>query len=138
VAHGLYPPLLRQEGLVAAFERVQGRTPVPLTLDSNGVGRYSPEIESAVYYCCLEATQNATKYGGADVQITVVLRDDGNILQFSVADDGPGFSPAPTDGSGLQSMEDRLGAIGGHLHIRSARGGGTTVFGTVPYAGAPA
>ena len=36
-------------------------------LDADGVGRYSPEVESAVYYSCLEAIQNATKHGGPDL-----------------------------------------------------------------------
>ena len=66
VAHGLYPPLLRESGLVAALQSIQRRTPVPLSLDADGVGRYSPEVESAVYYSCLEAIQNATKHGGPD------------------------------------------------------------------------
>ena len=66
VSHGLYPPVLLDLGLVAALQSVQRRTPVPLSLDADGVGRYSPEVESAVYYACLEAIQNATKHGGPD------------------------------------------------------------------------
>jgi signal transduction histidine kinase len=40
VAHGLNPPLLSQYGLVAALQRIQLRTPVSLTLDADGIGRY--------------------------------------------------------------------------------------------------
>ena len=78
VSHGLYPPLLSDSGLVAALQPVQRRTPVPLSLDADGVGRYSPDVESAVYYACLEAIQNATKHGGPDLHISVTLRQDGD------------------------------------------------------------
>ena len=62
-----------------------------MSFDGDGVGRYSPEVESAVYYCCLEAIQNATKHGGPDLHISVTLRQDGDQLRFDVEDDGAGF-----------------------------------------------
>ena len=36
-------------------------------LDADGISRHSPELETAVYYCCLEAIQNASKHGGPAV-----------------------------------------------------------------------
>jgi signal transduction histidine kinase len=38
---------------------------VPVVTETRSVGRYSPDIEVAVYFCCLEALQNVTKYAGA-------------------------------------------------------------------------
>ena len=132
VSHGLYPPLLSGSGLVAALRAVQRRTPLPLSLETQGIARYSPDLESAVYYSCLEAIQNASKHGGPDLHISVRLRQDGDELRFDVEDDGTGFDPEQVTGTGLQNMQDRLGALGGRLTVRTAPGQGTLVSGRVP------
>lgn len=131
VGQGLSPPVLSEYGLVAALRSIQQRGPRPLILDTDGTGRYSPGVESAVYYCCLEAIQNATKHGGPDVSIAVKLRVDGDHLRFEVKDDGAGFASELIKGSGLQNMQDRLGALGGRLTVRSAPGQGTVVSGSL-------
>ena len=132
VAHGLYPPLLIASGLPTALRGVYDHAPSPPPIEAVGVGRYPPEIESAVYYSCLEAMQNATKHGGRDVNVSVYLAEENGQLTFRVVDDGPGFAVSDVHGLGLQNMEDRLGALGGRLTITSAPGRGTTVSGTVP------
>jgi signal transduction histidine kinase len=132
IAHGLYPPLLIASGLPSAIRGVHDHAASPPEIEAVGVGRYPPEIESAVYYCCLEAMQNAMKYGGRDVNVSVALAEENGQLTFRVVDDGPGFAVGEVRGLGLQSMEDRLGALGGRLTITSTPGGGTTVSGTVP------
>jgi signal transduction histidine kinase len=132
VGQGLYPPLLSEKGIAAAIQPIQRRTPVPLVIDGDGIGRYSPEVESAVYYCCLEAIQNATKHGGPGIEITVKLREDEDELRFDVDDDGNGFDTDLANGTGLQNMHDRLGAVGGRLTVRAAPGQGTSVTGRVP------
>lgn len=54
-------------------------------------------------------------------------------LIFEVADDGRGSDPETTlRGTGLQSMSDRLEAVGGSLEVRSAPGDGTRVTGRIP------
>jgi signal transduction histidine kinase len=132
VAHGIYPPLLADEGLPAALTEVAGRTGVPVRLELDDIGRLPEEIETAVYYCCLEALQNAAKHGGADVTVTLRLWWEPHLLRFSVSDDGVGFVPdAQPDATGLTNMLDRLGAIGGRISIRSAPGRGTDVDGAV-------
>jgi signal transduction histidine kinase len=133
IGHGLYPPVLSDQGLVAALEQVQRRPGAPLAVQATGIGRHPPELESAIYYCCLEAIQNANKHVGPEVRTTVVLRQDSDELAFHVSDNGPGFDAAQLrEGAGLQNMRDRLGALDGHLSIFSAPGRGTTVEGSVP------
>jgi signal transduction histidine kinase len=133
VAHGLYPPVLNLQGLVAALEHIRVYTATPLTIRADGIGRHPAELESAVYYSCLEAIQNATKYGGPAVDICVALRENADELLFEVIDDGPGFDLSePHDGTGLQNMRDRIGALEGRLSIVTAPGNGTVVEGTVP------
>jgi signal transduction histidine kinase len=132
IAHGLYPPLLMASGLPTAIRRLHEHAPSPPEIDAVGIGRYPPEIESAVYYCCLEAIQNAMKHGGRDVHVSVVLAEEDDDLVFRVVDDGPGFVLGEGRGLGLQNMEDRVGALGGRLTITTAPGCGTTITGRVP------
>jgi signal transduction histidine kinase len=132
-AHGIYPPLLADEGLDAALREVARRSTVPLTVDLEDVGRLSEDRETAIYYCCLEALQNVAKHAGDDAAASLRLWPDRNAVRFSVTDDGVGFAPRrPTaTGAGLTNMSDRIGAVGGTLTVRSAPGAGTTVLGTV-------
>jgi signal transduction histidine kinase len=65
VGHGIYPALLRDVGLPRALAAVAGRGIPPAQLDVEAVGRYSSEIEEAVYFCCLEALQNVGKHAEA-------------------------------------------------------------------------
>jgi signal transduction histidine kinase len=132
VAHGIYPPLLAEEGLADALTEAARRAPVPVELELEDVGRLPEEIETAVYYCCLEALQNAAKHGGPDVAVTMRLWWESHLLRFSVSDDGLGFVPGEhPEPTGLTNMLDRLGAIGGRISIRSAPGRGTDVDGAV-------
>ena len=128
VAHGIYPPLLAHEGLVAALRDVGHRSVVPLTLEIADVGRLSEDREAAIYYCCLEALQNVAKHAGEDAGAMVRLWRDKRVVHFSVTDDGDGFEPgAAAQGAGLTNMADRIGAVGGTLGVRSQLGEGTTV-----------
>jgi len=86
VAHGLYPPLLTASGLPTAHRAVRQHTTSPPEIDAVGVGRYPPEIEAAVYYCCLEAIQNATKHGGRGVRVSVALAEEDRRLTFHVVE----------------------------------------------------
>jgi signal transduction histidine kinase len=133
VAHGLYPPVLSRMGLLNALEHVRYHATTPVAIEASGIGRHAVELESAVYYCCLEAIQNATKHGGAEVHVSVALREEGDRLSFEVTDDGPGFDPsAAPSGTGLQNMRDRVGALDGEVSIVTVIGNGTTVSGSIP------
>lgn len=131
-AHGIYPPLLADEGLDAALREVARRAGVALTVDLEDVGRLSEDRETAIYYCCLEALQNVAKHAGDDTVASLRLWRDRRAVRFSVTDDGVGFVPRPgTHGAGLTNMVDRMGAVGGTLTVRSSPGEGTTILGGV-------
>jgi signal transduction histidine kinase len=131
LARGIYPPLLADQGLGAAVEAQARRSTVPVTVEASHVGRYSQEIEAAVYFCTLEALNNVAKYAEAN-SVQVRLADEGGELQFRIVDNGRGFDTSVTDyGTGLQGMADRLDAVGGTLDVRSEPGQGTTVIGRV-------
>jgi signal transduction histidine kinase len=132
LARGIYPQVLVDRGLPAALEAQIRKTPVPVDLLPDSISRHPQEIEAAVYFCCLEALPNVTKYANASKAV-VRLAEDGPWLRFGVEDDGAGFDPARTKlGTGLQGMSDRLEALGGGLEIRSEPGRGTTIAGRVP------
>jgi signal transduction histidine kinase len=135
LAHGIYPPLLRDRGLAEALRTAAVRCPLPSTVDVELPGRYSEQVEAAAYFCCLEAMQNAGKYAGEGATLAVHVRADGGALCFELADDGAGFDTSTTGfGHGFVNMQDRLGAIGGVLEVDSAPGKGTTVRARIPAA----
>jgi signal transduction histidine kinase len=132
LARGIYPPLLADKGLVAALEAQTRKAAVPLELRFGVVDRYPQEVEAAAYFCVLEAVQNVAKYARAS-HTTVIVGADGVDLTFEVVDDGVGFDPAnTTEGSGLRGMADRLAALDGSIHVRSAPGAGASIAGRIP------
>jgi signal transduction histidine kinase len=137
LAHGIFPSVLADRGLVPALRALGLNGPRPIAVTGRHIGRYPPEIESAVYYCCLEAVQNATKHAGPAAQIAARLSANNGELYLEVRDDGPGFDVAAVHGGvGLRNMEDRLGAVQGRLSITSSPGSGTVISGVVPINGA--
>jgi signal transduction histidine kinase len=132
LARGIYPALLTDKGLVAALRAHADDAPVPIQITVKDVARYDTDIEAAVYFCCLEAMQNVAKHAGA-ARTLLDLEGHPDELHFSVSDNGPGFDMGNTpQGTGLQSMADRVEALGGRLGVHSVCGHGTTVTGSVP------
>jgi signal transduction histidine kinase len=134
LARGIYPPLLADEGLVAALQAQSRRAAVSTTIAANGIGRYPREVEAAVYFCVLEALQNVAKYAEAGAAVVSMAERDGSLV-FTIEDDGRGFDASATRrGTGLQGMADRVDAIGGTLDVRSTPGQGTRVQGEIKLA----
>jgi signal transduction histidine kinase len=135
LARGIYPPLLADQGLAAALTAQARKSPVPVAVDADDLGRFPQDAETAVYFCTLEALQNVAKYARASGARVVLRRDDAH-LSFEVADYGVGFDPTAAGyGTGMQGMADRLAALGGELSVTSRPGEGTTVRGQVPVDG---
>jgi signal transduction histidine kinase len=136
LAHGIYPPALGRWGLARAFELLSSRHPGRVDVIDACARRFRPEIEAAMYYCCMEAVQNASKHAGADAHISIRLYTDAEQLHVEVRDDGSGFDVASINGGiGLENMRDRLGAVGGRVEIDSAPGQGTLVAAAAPVGG---
>jgi signal transduction histidine kinase len=131
LARGIYPPLLADKGLAAALEAQARKAAVPVQVDADGLGRYTRDVESAVYFCVLECLQNIAKHAEASSAAVSLAQHDGR-LEFAVTDDGRGFDPEATGyGTGLQGIADRVDAIGGALAVRSTPGLGTTITGHI-------
>jgi signal transduction histidine kinase len=132
LARGIYPPLLADQGLVAALQAQANKSPIDVRVRADAIARYPQEIEAAVYFCSLEALQNVSKYADA-ASATVRLWQQDGLLSFEVADDGVGFDTTRIGyGTGLQGMADRLAAVGGSLEVVSTPQDGTTVIGRLP------
>ncbi len=133
LAHGIFPPLLMSGGLAEALPAAAGRAALPTTTEIV-VGRHPQEVEAAVYFCCLEALQNAGKHAGDEASAVIGVWEDDAGLYWQVADDGSGFDPLGTagDGHGFINMRDRMGAFGGTVEVISGSGSGTTIRGHVP------
>jgi signal transduction histidine kinase len=134
LAHGIYPPVLMDKGLPAALSSAADRASLPVTVTVTGVERYPQELEAAMYFCCLEALQNAGKHAGDGATVDIHLTHAKGELRFTVTDDGVGFDASTGGGHGFVNMADRLGALGGTLEVISTPFGGTRVEGRIPVA----
>ena len=134
LAHGIAPPLLVERGLAVALTEAANRAALPTRTRIDEVGRCDPAIERAVYFCCLEALQNAAKHAGPGASAQLSLARASDLLRFAVADDGaaPGANGPAPDGQGLTNMRERIEAVGGELEVQALAGRGFRVAGTVP------
>jgi signal transduction histidine kinase len=132
LAHGIFPTVLVESGVPEALRAFAVDAPIPVRVTDHWVGRCSPTIEAALYFCALEAIQNAAKHAGDGARVMVDLDRNGDRVDLSIEDDGPGFQPAGVSGGmGFVTMRDRIGAVGGELEIISQPGGGVTVHVTI-------
>ena len=133
LARGIYPPVLAANGLPAALPAAAAKAGLPTAVHLDGIGRYPPQIEAAVYFCCLEALNNAAKHAGARARATITARQAATTLTVTITDTGRGYNPASTShGTGLTNIADRLAVHAGTLHIRTQQNHGTTVTLQIP------
>jgi signal transduction histidine kinase len=113
-AHGIYPPLLRDQGLAAALRSHVSREGHGARVEAEGLQRYAPQVEAAVYFCCLEVLRDAP--GNPEIR---VFEHDGQ-LEFSIA------GTASPNGR-QQDIEDRIEAVGGSIIVTAS-----TIDGRIP------
>ncbi len=135
VSHGITPPILVERGLEQALRSVAGTASLSVHVRAEHLTRYPPQVETAVYYCCLEALQNIEKHAGDRATADIKLSDDGHAVAFVVSDDGTGFDPGTVRiGAGFRNIQERVEELGGSATIAGRPGGGTEVRGSVPLA----
>ena len=102
-------------------------------VDSLGVERLPPEVETTIYRVVQEALTNAAKHAQA-TRVSVVLSRTENEARVAVEDDGRGFDPGAVgrDRLGLAGMRERVELLGGTLEIESSSESGTTVLARIP------
>ena len=136
LSNGLYPPLLRDRGLLPALRDQAAKLGVDTVFTTAGLpSRLPSEIEAAVCLVIVEALQNTAKHA-PHARVEIELSATNAELRFAVEDDGPGFAiESQHGGFGLQSMADRMAAAGGQVAIDSVPGKGTRVSGRIPLTG---
>ncbi|MFA7280470.1 MAG: PAS domain S-box protein [Sterolibacterium sp.] len=138
----LSPPVLHQLGLVPALEwlaeELQRAHDLNINVSDDGQPKPLGQASSnALFRAVRELLLNVYKHAKidrADLDISVV--DDRLLL--SVSDRGVGFdvtkavTPTAAGGYGLFSVRERIGYIGGEMHIDSSPGDGTVVVLSLP------
>jgi signal transduction histidine kinase len=133
---GAPPPVLADGGVGPALEAIARSAPVKVSVYDSGLGRQPEDVESAIYFCCVECLQNAAKHAGPEALVTIRLGAVDGRVTFCVEDDGVGFDPATVRrGAGLLNLAGRVQAAGGSIHVESRRGLGTRVRGDLPADG---
>jgi signal transduction histidine kinase len=128
LARGLRPAQL-DAGLGPALDELASRAPLPVAVDATRE-RFSADVEAAAYFIACEGLTNAAKHARASRVSLSAVRRNGSLV-VCVADDGVGGA-APSGGSGLAGLTDRVGAHGGLLRIESERGAGTRLIAKLP------
>ena len=131
-ASGVSSATLRRLGPVETLRADLAEADPPVAVDGEGVGRHDEAVEAAVYFCTLEAVNNARKHAGG-AAISVRLREADGVLRAVVRDEGPGFTPGSAGpGRGMRNLATRLSTVKGRVDVESAPGAGTTVRVEVP------
>ena len=136
LAHGIHPPVLTDNGLVAALESRLSRFPIPVEIiadDGLRGERFSEDVEGAAYFVACESLTNVAKHAGTD-GARLRLSRFYNLLCLAVEDSGRGFQPNGARSGGLANIRDRVEALHGRLTIGSQVGAGTSIRAELPLA----
>ncbi|WP_167288788.1 GAF domain-containing sensor histidine kinase [Nocardioides seonyuensis] len=131
LARGLLPATLAEEGLAAALGAATADNPVPVLVHSGPMPRLPGGVEATLYFCALEAVQNATKHA-AGTHIDLLLEAGPAEVSVAVEDNGSGIAPGAHRGSGLANLSERATSVGGRLVLGERPGGGTRIAVHVP------
>ena len=130
LARGIHPAILTNRGLAAALDDLAARATVPVEVTAAPAERLADQVEAAAYFVVSECLANVDKHAQAS-EASVSVRTDGDRLEVEVADDGAGGADTE-NGSGIQGLRDRVGALGGRLEVESPEAGGTRVRASIP------
>jgi signal transduction histidine kinase len=129
----LHPPVLEEEGLVAALQArlaaVEARAGLHAEIQTEAEKHLPLSVEEEFFWIAQEALNNVIKHAKAQ-HVMVHLKADDQRVCLEVRDDGVGFDPEAalqSGGMGLRGMEERAQRIQGELEVTSSAGKGTTV-----------
>jgi signal transduction histidine kinase len=129
LAERVYPALLNARGLAAALRSAVVGAGIRASVDVQPGANYPPEVAGRVYLCCLQALERV----GAGVPVTVTVREAEGALRFEVVEDVARSTVVAGSDAALDRLRDRVEALGGRLTIRSERGRGIRVYGSLPF-----
>nr|WP_246279641.1 sensor domain-containing protein [Psychromicrobium silvestre] len=123
ISRGIAPPILVDRGLAAAIEAAAARTPILVSVQTEGLEEHRlPEnVENTAYFLVTEALTNVAKHANAR-RATVEVRVLKTALAVSVRDNGDGGAHLGK-GHGLAGLAERVEASGGVLTVDSSAKG---------------
>ena len=137
----LYPPNLREEGLVSALRDLAERTTergLPADIDATGFDDAIPDVVAGLLYrSAQEGLRNAFDHAGA-AAVHLRLSTANRTAVLDVVDDGRGFDDATlaareAEGHiGLKALRGLVADGGGSMRVTSSPGSGTTLRVEVP------
>ena len=138
LARGIHPPVLSDNGLVAAVESGVARFPIPLTVEADAAvraERFADDVETTAYYVVREALANTAKHANATHASVGLAREqrppahrDHRRRSRASARSCP---PAVSSG-GLANIRDRVAALRGTVSVSANEPSGTTVLVELP------
>jgi signal transduction histidine kinase len=138
LSRGMVPAVLAERGLVPALRVIADTSALQVRVLADDDVHLSAEVEAALYFCCMEALQNAAKHsGGANATISLGRTPLG--VALTVTNDGDSFDPdRVVAGAGLANMRDRIESVGGRLAMSAVQSGGTCLEVELPVVAAGA
>jgi PAS domain S-box-containing protein len=129
---GLRPPILDEQGVVAAVEYLvnESRAEVPELefVNRTHFGRLAAPLEVAIFRITQEGLSNIRRHSGSK-RARVELLEHGEFVRLLIRDWGRGFDPEKVheERFGLQGIRQRARLAGSSATIESAPGRGTTI-----------
>lgn len=137
LSHQMMPKSLKEMGLIPAlselFRSVFHSSSIQWEFSHHHAdGRFSEQIELALYRTAQEAVSNIIRHAKAS-RVNIQLYRIKDLLRLNIEDDGIGFNPyIRTEGHGLTNIRTRIGAVHGQVLFEPREQGGTLVNITVP------
>jgi signal transduction histidine kinase len=134
-AHNIMPEILLQKGLVEAVksfcERMAGNNSINISFQTVGtIKKFNKEFELLLYRITQELLHNILKHSKAtEALVQICFQEEG--LDLTVEDNGIGMAAerrSSSSGMGLQSIQDRIKSINGHMEIKSEPDRGTGIY----------
>ena len=122
LAHRIYTPLLEPGGFGAALRFAAVSAGIPASVDVSAGSGYPPEVVHTIYLCWLDALQ----HWHGETSPAIAVREEAGALTFEIVRE-PDCPEARLD-----SLRDRIEALGGQLRIESQSGHGMRVCGSLP------
>ena len=128
--------MLEDLGLIPALQLLVADTRltagISLALDAPASLPDLPaDAANTAYRAVSEALANVVRHSQASTCTVRIEHHDG-MLEIDVTDNGAGFNPSATGGTGLRSIATRASLANGEAIIASTLGAGTTITVRVP------
>jgi signal transduction histidine kinase len=130
LVQSLAPIALQHGDLVAALHRMaSAENALSVTVTVTGIASeaaLSPAEDVVLLRAVQESLTNTRRHANA-TEARITLAYDASPVRATVTDNGTGFDPSTSFGSGLSGMRSRLASVGGRLEVTSSPVHGTTI-----------